>query len=407
LYKPGAVCYTEAGGDDTVPITRAAAPTTRTLGRLTGPARCDRRTKNLAARLRPGDIAVIDHADLDALAARALVDARVLAVINAQPFITGRYPNRGPAVLLAERIPIFSLPAPDLLPQIVEGQRLTIDEGGCLYAEDRPLCTLVRWDENTVAEATEAARTNLGRELEKFARNTLQYLDADKDLLLDPTDVPAVPGLKIAGRHALVVVRGEGYKEDLGELRPYIRDARPVVIAVDGAADALLAFGHRPDIILGDMDSVSDAALRCGAQLIVHAYARRGGEAPGLARVQALGLPVTTFAVPGTSEDAALLLAYEHNADLIVAVGTHSNLEDFLDKGRAGMASTFLTRLKVGSRLVDARGVFKIYRPAPPLSLPLAVILSALFPLAVLMRHAPLWSNLVSLLRVWWRLHIR
>lgn len=386
---------------------RAATPTTRTLGRLTGPARSDRRTKNLATRLRPGDIAVIDHADLDALAARSLAEARVLAVINARPFITGKYPNRGPAVLLAERIPIFSLPDPDLLARIGEGRRLTIDEGHCLYIEDRPLCTLTRWDEQTVADATASARANLGRELERFARNTLQYLDADKDLLLDPTDVPAVPGIKIAGRHAMVVVRGEGYKDDLLELRPYLRDVRPAIIAVDGAADALLEIGYRPDIILGDMDSVSDDALRCGAQIIVHAYARRGGEAPGLARVQALGLPATTFAVPGTSEDAALLLAYEHNADLIVAVGTHSNLEDFLDKGRAGMASTFLTRLKIGTRLVDARGVFKLYRPPPSLSLPLAVILAALFPLTVLVRHAPLWSNLVSLLRVWWQLHVR
>jgi uncharacterized membrane-anchored protein len=238
------------------------------------------------------------------------------------------------------------------------------------------------------------------------ARNTLQYLEADKDLLLDPTDVPALPGIKIAGRHALVVIRGADYKNDLRELKPYLRDVRPVIIAVDGAADALLTLGHRPDIILGDMDSVSDAALGCGARLIVHAYARRGGEAPGLARVQALGLDAIPFAVPGTSEDAALLLAYEHNADLIVAVGTHSSLEDFLDKGRAGMASTFLTRLKIGTRLVDARGVFKLYRPPPSLSLPLAVILAALFPLTVLVRHAPLWSNLISLLHVWWRLHV-
>lgn len=387
--------------------TARATPTKRTLGRLTGPARIDRRTKNLTARLRAGDIAVIDHADLDALAARSLADARVAAVVNAQPYITGRYPNRGPAVLLAERIPLYSLPDPALLLQIGEGQRLTIDEGDFMYVEDAPLCALTRWSERTVSEATTAARSNLGGELARFARNTLQYLDSDKDLLLDPTDVPPVPGIKIAGRHAIVVVRGDSYKEDLLELKPYLRDVRPAIIAVDGAADALLALGYKPDIILGDMDSVSDKALRCGAQLIVHAYARRGGEAPGLARVQALGLAATTFPVPGTSEDAALLLAYEHNADLIVAVGTHSNLEDFLDKGRAGMASTFLTRLKVGGRLVDARGVGKLYRPPPGLALPLAVLLSALFPMVVMIRHAPLWSNLVNLLRVWWQLHLR
>ncbi len=381
------------------------APESRTLGRLTGPARADRRTKNLAARLRPGEIAVIDHADLDALAARSLVEARPLAVIDARPLISGKYPNRGPAVLLEARVPLYTLPEPELFTKIRDGQRLTIDAGHCLYIEDSPFCTLTRWDEAMVADATAAARANLGGELEKFARNTLQYLDADKDLLLDPTDVPVLPGLKFRGRHALVVVRGEGYKEDLQELKPYLRDTRPVLIAVDGAADALIAIGRTPDVIIGDMDSVSDGALRCGARLIVHAYARRSGEAPGMARVEALGLSAATFAVPGTSEDAALLLAYEHNADLIVTVGTHSNLEDFLDKGRAGMASTFLTRLKVGPRLVDARSVFKLYRPTPPVSLFLAVLLSALLPFVLLLRYSPLWYNLVTLLRVWLRLH--
>lgn len=373
---------------------------------LHGLACVDRRTKRLASRLRAGDLAVIDHADLDALAARALADARVSAVINAQPFISGKYPNRGPAVLLAARIPLYQLDDPALFARVQEGQRLAI-ESGLLFQENRPVGGLTLWDEAKIAEATEAARANLGEELEKFARNTLQYLDADKDLLLDPVGVPDVRGIKIAGRHALVVVRGTGYKEDLALLNAYIRDMRPVLIAVDGGADALLAMGHRPDVILGDMDSVSDAALRCGAQIIVHAYARRGGEAPGMARVRALGLEADTFAVPGTSEDAALLLADEHNADLIVAVGTHSSLEDFLDKGRAGMASTFLVRLKVGPRLVDARGVFKLYQPRPPFRWFAGLLLAALFPVVVLLVYSPIWRNLVDLLRIWWHLHTR
>jgi uncharacterized membrane-anchored protein len=249
---------------------------------------------------------------------------------------------------------------PDRFAHVREGALLVVDEGGCLYQDDAPLDALAPWDTARVADATACARANLGSELEKFARNTLQYLDADKDLLLDPTDVPAVPGVALAGRHALIVVRGEGYREDLIELRPYLRDVRPVLIAVDGGADALLAMGYRPDVILGDMDSVSDEALRCGARLIVHAY--RHGAAPGLARVRELGLEADVFPVPGTSEDAALLLAYEHGADLIVAVGTHSNLEDFLDKGRAGMASTFLTRLRVSDKFIDAKGVSRLYR---------------------------------------------
>ncbi|MBV9851217.1 MAG: hypothetical protein JO250_16225 [Armatimonadetes bacterium] len=382
--------------------TARPAPVSDPLVSLKGTARADRRTKNLTKRLHPGDIAVIEHDDLDAVAARGLADARVAAVVNARPFITGKYPNRGPAVLLQSHIPLFELDDPGLFARIKDGDMLALTPDGDLYRNGRRAGTVTAWDGARVAEATEAARANLGNELEKFARNTLQYLDADKDLLLDPTDVPPVPGLKIAGRHALIVVRGEGYKEDLALLRPYLRDVRPVLIAVDGGADALLALGERPDIILGDMDSVSEEGLRCGARLIVHAY--KNGAAPGLARVQEMGLEADVFPVPGTSEDAALLLAYEHGADLIVAVGTHSNLEDFLDKGRAGMASTFLVRLKVGPRLVDARGVFKLYQPRPPFLAFVALLLSALFPLAVLLRHTPIWQNLAQMFLIWWRL---
>lgn len=373
------------------------------LNRLSGTARCDRRTKNLVKRLRPGAVAVIDHADLDALAARALADACVGAVVNAQPFISGKYPNRGPAVLLAAGVPLFQLSEPAQFARLREGASLAIDEGGGLFQDGRLVDTLAVWDEARVTRETQAARANLGSELEKFARNTLQYLDADKDLLLDPTDVPALRRVKMAGRHALVVVRGEGYKEDLAMLRGYLQDLRPVLVAVDGGADALLEIGRRPDIILGDMDSISDAALRCGAQIIVHAY--KNGDAPGLDRVRALGLDADLFAVPGTSEDAALLLAYEHGADLIVAVGTHSNLEDFLDKGRAGMASTYLVRLKVGPRLVDARGVGKIYQPKPPFGYFIVLLLCLMFPFIMVLSYSPIWNNMTELIRLWWRLH--
>ena len=374
-----------------------------TLNFLRGPARCDRRTKALIKRLKPGDIAVIDHADLDGLAARALADARVAAVVNAQPFISGKYPNRGPSVLAAAQIPLFQLSNPARFAELHDGAPLLLDSNAGLFRNAAHFDTLTRWDDAKIMEATTAARANLGAELEKFARNTLQYLDADKDLLLDPTDVPALRRVKLAGRHALVVVRGDGYKEDLSLMRGYLNDYKPVVIAVDGAADALLEIGHRPDIILGDMDSISDDALRSGAQIIVHAY--KNGAAPGMERVSALGLTADLFAVPGTSEDAALLLAYEHGADLIVALGTHSNLEDFLDKGRAGMASTYLVRLKIGTRLVDARGVFKLYQPRPPFIAHVALLLSFLFAVVVLLRFSPMWENLAALIRIWWRLH--
>jgi len=377
---------------------------------ISGLARVDRRTKRAVTRLRPGEIAVIDHADIDAIMARSLVECKVSAVINAQPFVSGRYPNRGPEVLSRAGIPTYELADPELFDHIHDGNTLNIDVLNQLIVDEQPLCELRLWDEERIASATANARGNLSIELERFARNTLEYLDTDKDLLLDPTHVPDVGDLKIAGHHALIVVRGEGYKEDLAQLKPYIRDVRPVLIAIDGGADALREIGYTPDIILGDMDSVSDASLLCGARLIVHAYARRGGEAPGMERVRSLGLKAQSFAVPGTSEDAGLLLAYEHGADLIVAVGTHSNLEDFLDKGRAGMASTFLVRLKVGPRLVDARGVCKLYKPAPSATAFLAVVLSAMFPIVILMQRLTILQNIFDTFRLWlrlnlWRLH--
>jgi uncharacterized membrane-anchored protein len=162
------------------------------------------------------------------------------------------------------------------------------------------------------------------------------------------------------------VVRGYDYKADLKALRTYIREVKPILIGVDGGADALVEEGYKPDIIIGDMDSVADATLKCGAELIVHAYA--GGRAPGLSRLQELGLSATVFEAAGTSEDIAMVLAYEKSAELIVAVGTHANLVEFLDKGRQGMSSTFLVRLKVGGKLVDAKGVNKLYRSSVKIS---------------------------------------
>jgi uncharacterized membrane-anchored protein len=163
----------------------------------------------------------------------------------------------------------------------------------------------------------------------------------------------------------VVVTRGEGHRDDLETIRTYINEMHPVLIGVDGGADTILELGWTPDIVVGDMDSASDDALRSAGEILVHAYT--DGRAPGKKRVEALGLPHNCVPARGTSEDVALNLAYDKGADLIVAVGTHTCLVDFLEKGRGGMASTFLSRLKVGDRVVDAHGVSKLYRGGPTL----------------------------------------
>ena len=365
---------------------------------VTGVARVDRRTKRLVKRLRPGDVAVIDHADLDRVAAETLVDAAPSAVVNASPSVTGRYPNVGPLLLCRAGIPLVDDAGDDVLEAVVEGAPVTVD-GEKVVVGGEVVASGTRQSTQSIHAAIESARLNMGPELERFAENTVEYVRQEIDLLTGELAVPDL-GCSIAGRHVLIVVRGSDYKEDLGLLRRsgYLRELRPVLIGVDGGADALLELGAVPDLIIGDFDSVSERALRCGAQLIVHGYA--DGRAPGSKRLDDLGLAHTVFSAPGTSEDVAMLLAYQEGAELIVAVGTHSSMVEFLDKGRAGMASTFLVRMKVGSTLVDAKGVSRLYTHSVRTSDLVWMIAAAIFTLAVaLMLSEPVRL----LLRAFWR----
>ncbi|MEK7426556.1 MAG: putative cytokinetic ring protein SteA [Actinomycetota bacterium] len=328
---------------------------------VTARARADRRTKDLVKRLEAGEIAVVNHSDIDLVAADALVDAGVVAVVNAAESFTGRYPNLGPLQLVRHGVILLDEVGLGVMELISEGEVVTIDGDRLLIADDEVAVGHRQNEDDLVARVSEA-RSNVGQQLELFASNTLEYLRKERHLATDSPDLPPST-VQFKGRQTLVVVRGIDFREDLLALHRsgYIRELRPVLIGVDGGADALLSLGLKPHIIIGDMDSVGEAALRCGAELIVHAYA--GGRAPGAKRLRELGLQYLLFESTGTSEDIAMLLAYERGTELIVAVGTHNSMEDFLDKGRHGMASTFLVRLKVGRMLIDAKGVNNLYRP--------------------------------------------
>ena len=349
------------------------------------------RTKVTAPTVLPGEIVLIAHPDLDSVAAEGLVRAKPSAIINCAPFVTGKYPNQGPKVLLSAGIPIYESDTNilDSIPDRSSGRF----EASYLVVGGVGSFALRSVSEVDINVALASARENLDSELDAFVRNTLTYLerDSERTLLLDPIIPPDVK-TDFFDKPAVVAVRGNRYREDLRLLANFFADAKPLIIAVDGAADELLSIGLVPDVILGDMDSVSDRSLRCGAELIVHAYASSSQPvaAPGASRCQQLGLPFMTFPVAGTSEDAALLLAYELGAKLIVAVGTHTHMEDFLDKGRRGMASTFLVRLKVGSRLVDAKGVSSLMSMNQPIGPSLLLLVSAaLFPVIVLLLLTP------------------
>jgi uncharacterized membrane-anchored protein len=327
-------------------------------GREEAVARVDPRTKRLIGRIRPGEIAVIDHEDLDRVAAEGLVARGVRAVVNASPSITGRYPTLGPLILLRAGVTLVDGVGKLLTQKVREGSSVRIEEDRIYVAGMLAGVGILQTEEQVLADM-EAGESRLADQFDAFARNTVRYMQREQDLLFGGAGMPELD-TRLEGRHVLVVVRGYNYREDLAALRSYIRDVKPVLVGVDGGADALLEEGYRPDLIVGDMDSVSARALRSGAEVLLHAYP--DGDAPGRPRLESLGVPYKEIQASGMSEDVAFLLAHQKGADLIVAVGSHGNLREFLDKGRAGMASTFLVRLRVGEILVDAKGVSRMYR---------------------------------------------
>jgi uncharacterized membrane-anchored protein len=352
---------------------------------VTGTARLDHRTKNLVKRLSPGDIAIIDHRDLDRMSADALIERQVGAVVNVAASISGRYPNHGPQLLVEAGIPLIDEAGPDLFDRVSEGTTVRL-HGADLYAGEEVVAKGRLQTTESVEAAMTEARAGAAAQLQAFVANTLEYMTKEGGLLVDGIAVPALR-TRIEGRHVLVVVRGQHHREDLATLRSYIREFKPLMVAVDGGADALLEAGYQPSLIVGDMDSVSDRGLLCGAELVVHAYS--DGNAPGLARVEKLGLKAVVCPAPGTSEDVALLLADQKGASLIVAVGSHNTLDEFLDRGRAGFSSTFLTRLRVGGKLVDAKGVSRLYRPRVSGWALIALVLAASITVLIVLAISP------------------
>jgi uncharacterized membrane-anchored protein len=333
---------------------RPAVPT-----EIVGVARVDKRTKDLVKRLEPGEIAIIDHQDIDRVAADGLIEGGAAAVVNAACSISGRYPNVGPVRVVASGIRLVDRAAPEgLLERVHEGDVLRIVDGE-IWRGDELLGEghVLRDDE--IRSAMDSARASIGDELARFALNTLEYVQNEAKLTFEPLTLPPLR-TRFEGRHALVVVRGHDYRNDLAALRSYIREYRPVLIGVDGGADALLDMRLKPDLIVGDFDSVSERAVRSGVDLVHHVHP--DGRAPGRENLVAWDVDYEEFVAEGTSEDVAMLLAFEAGAQLIVAVGTHATMVEFLDKGRRGMASTFLTRLRLGPVLVDAKGVSSLYQ---------------------------------------------
>jgi uncharacterized membrane-anchored protein len=339
---------------------------------LSGIARLGKRTKLLTKRLRPGDVAIIDHLDIDRVSAEDLIACGVECVVNCAPSSSGRYPNPGPVLLVQAGIHLVDVPGAPLFERLRDGDAITV-RGGEIISGGTVQAQGTVQDPDTVLALNEERRRDIGEALEAFAQNTMEYIVQERELLAGRLELPRF-NTDFRDRPALVVVRGVDHKRDMKALKPYVRDVRPVLVAVDGGANAIIDEGFKPDMIVGDMDSATEDALRCGAELVVHAYP--DGRAPGRDRLEELGLPYKIVPAPATSEDIAMLIASEKGANLIVAVGSHFNLVEFLDKARAGMSSTFLTRIRIGEILVDAKGVSRLYRPNPG-SAPIALLLGA------------------------------
>jgi len=367
---------------------------------IEGSVRLGRRTKHLVKRLAPGEIAVIDHLNVDRIAAEELIAAGVRAVVNASSSSDGRYPNAGPLMLARAGIAVFDVDAGDPFELLRDGDRATVN-GDAVLVDDRPLLRGRILSIEELERQREGQRERVNEALAEFAENTVAHVRGETDLLTGSIEFPSTRA-SFRDRHVLIVVRGDRHRRDLKALRAYIRDVRPIVVAVDGGADGVLEAGMKPDVILGDMDSASDEALRCGAELIVHAYP--DGRAPGRQRLLDMGLMHTLLPAAGTSEDVAMLMAYEKGAALIVSVGAHFNLIEFLDRKRGGMSSTFLTRLRIGEKLVDAKGVSRLYNPASSFG-PLVVFLAVFaLLLAVVVVTSPALNDVFQL--VWLKIRI-
>lgn len=340
-------------------LTGLLSRNTSNLPGVTGTARVDKDTTRLLGRIGRGDIVVCDELDLDRTTADLMVEAGVAAVVNASPFISGRYPNLGPEVLAAAGIELVDDAGKEVFTRVKDGAKIRVHEG-VVYTGERELAQGERLTDTDVTSRMLAARSGVVDHLEAFAGNTVEFIRVESPLLIDGVGIPDVE-VNLNDRHVLVVSDGADHVEDLKRLKPFIKEYAPVLIGVNRGADALVKAGYRPDLIVGDPEMITTNTLRSGAQVVLPAAP--DGHAPGLERIQDLGIGAMTFPATGSAADLALIIADHHGASLIVSVGHSASLEEFFDAGRReSNPSTFLTRLKVGTKLVDGKAVATLYR---------------------------------------------
>ncbi|ACC40953.1 MULTISPECIES: putative cytokinetic ring protein SteA [Mycobacterium] len=326
---------------------------------LIGTARVDRNIDRLLRRVCPGDIVVLDALDLDRITADALVESGVAAVVNASSSVSGRYPNLGPEVLVNNGVTLIDETGPEIFKKVKDGSKVRLYEGG-VYSGDRRLIRGTERTDHDIADLMREAKSGLAAHLEAFAGNTIEFIRSESPLLIDGIGIPDID-VDMRRRHVVIVAEEPSAADDLKSLKPFIKEYQPVLVGVGTGADVLRKAGYRPQLIVGDPDQISTEVLKCGAQVVLPADA--DGHAPGLERIQDLGVGAMTFPAAGSATDLALLLADHHGAALLVTAGHNANIETFFDRTRVqSNPSTFLTRLRVGEKLVDAKAVATLYR---------------------------------------------
>ncbi|AZI57586.1 thiamine pyrophosphokinase [Nakamurella antarctica] len=370
----------------------------RELPGVTGVARVARRSDTLLSRVGNGDIVVIDHMDIDRKTAEALVHAGVTAVINASPSISGRYPNLGPEILVSSGIILVDEIGDKVFSRLKDGAKVRLDEG-TLYAGEDIIGTGTVQTPEAIADLLIDAKTGMAAQLEAFAANAIEYMKRERGLLLDGVGIPDIT-TDLKERQVLLVSASAETAKELKGLKKYIADYRPVLIGIDAGADALREAGYKPDLILGNPESISSETLTAGAEVVIPAHT--DGHAPGLERVQDLGIGAVTFPASGTSEDLALLLVDAHEAALIVTVGMRTTLTDLLDRGRGSTASTFLVRMRVANKVVEAAAVSKLYRARISWWAVLLLIVAAATAIVVALLVSDVSGTYADLFRDWW-----
>lgn len=328
---------------------------------IKGPIYEHKQTKKLLQYLPKKSIVYLWHEDLDGVAVNGLIQAKVKAVINAKTSMSGKYAQRHVRTLLQAGIAVFDIISIFNRDSPYNGEQAFIYQNGLFVEKDGEtecVAELLSYDDHVIKRKESLAITNYPNQFEDFVKNTLHYAGQECDWFKEKPVLP-IPLNRLRGETVFIVARNTDYEKDIKALYHTLKRKQSIVIAVDGAADGLMKYRICPDFIVGDMDSISEKTLNCGATLICHQHPN--GRSPGKDRLMKMGIEAELIRFVGTSEDVALTAAFWSDARKLFLIGCRTGMTEFLEKGRAGMGATWLARMQAGDRITDLKGIHQLY----------------------------------------------